>query len=129
MISVAIWISSDDARIFTFKADGVETHHMHSHGPKHTSETHGRNHPKDAGDAEHFFHQVAEYMASHAKGARWLILGPGLAKTHFKSHIERHHAAHAKSVVGVEAFDKGTDGEIKNFAHDFFKKLGTFDAL
>jgi stalled ribosome rescue protein Dom34 len=126
MISVAVWITSNEAKIFKFLPSGVETHHMRQHGVKHPAETQGRNHPKEGGDADRFFHEFAEYLAKDT-GTRWLLMGPGVAKTQFQHHVERHHGTDSKKIVGVEAVDKGTDGELTNFAHDFFKKLGVFN--
>ena len=126
MISVAVWLASDEAKIFKFNIDGVQLHHMRASGKKHPAETQGRNHPKEGGDADRFFHEVAEFLIRD-KGDRWLVMGPGLAKNHFQSHIDRHHAPNAKKIVGVEAMDKSTDGEIKNFAQDFFKKIDKFE--
>lgn len=128
MISLAMWITSDEARIFKFTPNGVESHRMHKHGPKHAHETQGRNHPQKGGDADHFFHEVAEHLGKE-KADHWLIVGPGLAKTHFKGHVESHHAQLAKKIIGVESMDKATDGEITNFAHDFFKKQGLYQGL
>ena len=127
MISTAIWISSDEAKIFQFKAEGVDTHHMRAHGIRHHKETLGKNHSQENSDAEKFFHEVATYLC-HTNSQRWLILGPGPAKTHFQHHIERHHANFKKAIFAVEPMDKGSDGEIKNFAHDYFKKKGVFES-
>lgn len=128
MISVAVWISSDEAKIFKFAPAGVEMHHMHAKGKKHPAESQGKNHPKEGGDADHFFHSVAESLVKDHSD-RWLIVGPGVAKSQFQHHVEKHFAQHSKKIVGVEAFEKATDGEIKNFAHDYFKKKGLFEGL
>lgn len=128
MQSLAVWLTSDEARIFKFTPGGVETQHMRRHGQKHPAESLGRNHGKDAGDAEHFFHEVAEQLVKD-KADHWLIVGPGLAKTHFKHHIETHHKPLTKRIIGVETMDKATDGEITNFAHDFFKRQGVYEGL
>lgn len=128
MVSTAVWITSDEARIFKFAPEGIIPQHLRKHGPKHSAEVHGRNHTKQEDDSERFFHEVAQQLIKD-KADRWLILGPGLAKSHFKSHVERHHANYTRNIVGVEAMDKATDGEITHFAHDYFKKLGVFDSL
>lgn len=124
MISSAVWISSEEAKFFKFNADGVETHHMQASHLKHPAETEGKIQAKKDGDAEKFFHEVAKYLVKD-NSSRWLIVGAGVAKTQFKHHIEKHHAQDAAKIIGVEAIDKSTDGEIKNFAHDFFKKHPT----
>ena len=121
MISAAIWISSEEAKVFRFNAEGVNIHHMQASHLVHHAETDGMNHTKKEGDAEKFFHEVAKYLVKDSSD-RWLIVGAGVAKSQFKHHIERHHAHDAKKIVGCEAIDKSTNGEIENFAHDFFKK-------
>ncbi len=124
MISAALWISSEEAKVFKFNPGGVEIHHMMADHVKHKAETDGKNHLKREGDSEKFFHEVGAYLAKDS-AARWLVVGAGVAKTQFKHHFEKHHAHDAEKIVGVEAIDKSTDGEIQNFAHDFFKKHPT----
>jgi stalled ribosome rescue protein Dom34 len=122
MISTALWISSDEARIFRFTPLQTETHSMHKHGGEHHGQ-HGANHP-DSQDEGKFFGQVMDWIMKN-KGDRFLLVGPGLAKVHFKDYVSKHLAQNAKQIVGVEALDKGTDGEIEDFAHRFFKKIDT----
>ena len=124
MISSTIWISSEEAKVFKFNPEGVETHHLQANHLKHKDETDGKNHVKREGDSEKFYHEVAQFLAKDSS-ARWLIVGSGVAKSQFKHHIENHHPTFAKKIAGVEAIDKSTDGEIQNFAHDFFKKHPT----
>lgn len=126
MISVAVWLSSNEAKVFKFTPEGVESHQLHSHGKSHPKETSGKNHTIKGGDEEHFLHEVAEFLTKDNSG-RWLVMGPGLAKNHFKSHVESHHKAHANKIYAVEAMDKATDGEIVKFAHEYFKKHGVFE--
>ncbi len=80
MIAAAVWVTSDEAKIFKFNPGGVETQHLHKSGPFHPPETFGRNHPKAGGDTDHFLHRVADSMILlHAD--KWLILGSGVVKT------------------------------------------------
>jgi stalled ribosome rescue protein Dom34 len=125
MISAAVFITSDEAKVFEFRPEGVETHHLRQHGGRHPAESLGRNHPKAGGDVDRFFHEVAEFMGKSGT-QRWLLMGPGVAKSQFQHHVEKHHTLYAKRIVGVETVNKGTDGELKNFAHDYFKKIGLF---
>lgn len=124
MISSAIWISSEEAKVFKFTPEGVATHHLQADHLKHKAETDGKNHLKREGDSEKFFHEVALYLGKD-DSARWLIVGAGVAKSQFKHHLEKHHTLVSEKIAGVEAIDKSTDGEIKDFAHDFFKKHPT----
>jgi stalled ribosome rescue protein Dom34 len=126
MHAIVLWLTHDEARIIHLKPEGHEVEHMHQHGGKHHAESLGRNHTQQQGDAEHFFHEVALKL-SKTPSERWLVMGPGLAKSHFKNHIERHHKNELKKIVGVEAMDKATDGEIANAAHNFFKNYNLFN--
>jgi stalled ribosome rescue protein Dom34 len=125
--ATVLFINQSEARIFRLKPEGTESETLHPHGPQHHAETQGRNHSKKEGDAEHFYHQVAEHLSKQPSD-RWLVVGPGLAKKHFQSHVESHHKNSAKKIVGVETMDKSTDGEIIKFAHDFFKKWDVYNA-
>ena len=126
MIAAVVWIASDEAKIFKFGAEGVESTHLCESGPLHHAETAGRNHPKKGGDSDRFLHHVADTMIS-LNAERWLVLGPGVAKTRFKHLVEKDFATIAKRIVSVIPMDKSTDGEIKDFAHDFFKKEGLYE--
>ncbi|CAN5413471.1 hypothetical protein BH10BDE1_BH10BDE1_27610 [soil metagenome] len=126
MISAAVWVSSNEAKFFKFNVEGVETKHLHESGPVHHSETDGMNHKKEGGDTDKFLHQVAEEMVS-LKADRWLVVGSGVAKTQLKHLMEKKFAKTAEQIVGVVPMEKSTDGEIKDFAHVFFKKEGVFE--
>lgn len=125
MTSVAVWVSSDEARIFHFKTTGIESQHLYRHGKKHPAETHGKNHGKHGSDTDHFLGEVADALIKTGAGT-WLLVGPGLAKTHLKTHVEEHHSLSAKKIVGVESMDKATDGEIRDFAHEYFKQKNAY---
>lgn len=128
MNSLAVWMTSDEAKIFLFSPTGVETKHLTRHGKSHHKEVQGKNHSQKGGDADHFFHEVAKELST-LKAGRWLVLGPGLAKTHFDAHVKQHHPQDAVKICAVEAMDHATNGEITNFAHDYFKRHGQFEAL
>lgn len=125
MISTVLWISSDEARVFRFASDKTQSSHLKKHGVEH----HGQNGANHAGtqDEGKFFKEVSEELLKN-KDDRFLFVGPGLAKTHLNTYFAQHHAQSAKQVVGVEAFDKGTDGEIEDFAHKYFKKMDVFQS-
>lgn len=126
MYASVIFIDQSEAKIFKLKPGGVESETLHPRGGTHHSESQGRNHTKKEGDAEHFYHQVAEHMVKDP-ASRWLVLGPGLAKTHFQHHVQSHHAASSKKIVAVEALGKSSDGEILDYARTFFKKWDQFN--
>lgn len=125
MISSAIWISSNEARAFRLTPDKVEHHHFKKHGPQHHAVQHGRHHTESQDD-EKFFGEVGEALMKNTKD-RFLIVGPGPAKLHFKTYLNRHFPLAAAAIVGVEPMDHATDGEILDFAHHFFRKIDTFE--
>ncbi len=114
--SVAIFITSDEAKFFEFKPEGAETKVLHKHGP-----THAVEHL----DANHFLKQVAEYLVG-SNSDQWLFLGPGLAKTHLQKLIESKYSSSASKIVGVAGMNKSSDGEITDFAHSFFKRRNLY---
>lgn len=118
MSSIVVWIDSENAKIFTLKPEGVEAHAMKRHEPDH--HTHSK---REKHDSEHFYHQVAEKTA---KATELLVVGPGMAKTQFKSHLERHDKALAKKVVGVESMDHPTEAQIVAAARKIFHTVHLF---
>ncbi len=46
MISAAVWISSEEAKVFKFKAEGVDIHLMQASHLTHAAEAEGMNHTK-----------------------------------------------------------------------------------
>ncbi|MBS1982640.1 MAG: hypothetical protein JST16_00595 [Bdellovibrionales bacterium] len=115
MTAFVLWIDSEHAKIFQFTPAGVETHAMKRAEPDHHTHASAEKH-----NSEHFFHQVADKLKA---ATELLIVGPGLAKSHFKTHLEQHHhQALAKKVLGVEAMDHPTDAQIMAAGRKFFTK-------
>ncbi len=121
MSAFIVWLDSKGAQVFNLTTSGIQKEHLKKHTHEH-SNSHGdsRSHQED----EHFYHEVAHKL----NGAKEvLIMGPGLAKDHFKSHLEKHHhVALASKVVGVETVDHPTENQLLEKARKFFK---TYDAL
>jgi stalled ribosome rescue protein Dom34 len=115
MSNYAILIDSEHAKVFSFDAGEVTNHAYHRHEPQHHT-GHTQDQEKKS---EHFFHQVAE----HLKGAEHLLLmGSGLGKEHFKTHLESHHHELAKLIVGVDTVDHPTDNQLVAHAREAFSK-------
>lgn len=127
MISSALWISSNEARAFRLTPDKVENHHFHRHGPHRHPVEHGKNHPVSE-DSNRFFHEVADALMKNGND-RFLLVGPGPAKLHFKDWVAKHLPKAAERIIGVEPMDKATDGEIVDFAHRYFRKVDKFEAI
>lgn len=123
MSACVVWMDSEHAKIFKISSAGVQKttlkhHEAHPIGARHDNHKHNAE--------EHFFHEVAKSIGNVEE---LLVFGAGMARTHFKSHLEKHHhAALAKHVVGVEPLDHLTDNQILESARKFFKKYNTYNS-
>jgi stalled ribosome rescue protein Dom34 len=124
MSACIVWIDSEHAKIFNIAPSGVEKKQLKLHAPGNPVGAHHDNHKHNA--EEHFFHQVATALGHPEE---LLIFGAGMAKTHFKTHLEKHkHAPLIKSLVGVESLDHLTDNQILEAGRKFFKKFNTYNS-
>jgi stalled ribosome rescue protein Dom34 len=117
MANYVVWIDSAEAKIFELHPTEVTEKTLKRHEIKHHagSEKEQNRHK----NAEKFFHEVASKLAS---AHEILVIGPGEAKGHFKTHLEtHHHEPIGKKVIGVETVDHPTDGQIVALAKKFFK--------
>lgn len=123
MSACVIWIDSEHAKIFNISASGVKKkllkrHEVHPNGAHHDTHKHNAE--------EHFFHEVAMGVGDVEE---LLVFGSGLAKTHFKTHLEKHHHHELfKHLVGVETLDHLSDNQILEAARKFFKKYNTYNS-
>lgn len=125
MSAFVISLSHEEASVFKLiptKNGGKPevTHLKATHHDHHTSHTQDSvaNHDK-------FFANIS----SHLNGASEILLvGPGLAKTHFKNYLEKHSAELAKAVVGAESADTHhlTENQVLAMARKFFKSYEMF---
>ena len=121
MAACIVWLDHQEAHIYHLDASGKQKEHLKKHTHQHSNDhADARKHQED----EKFFHEVANKLKNPAE---ILIMGPGLAKNHFKTHLEKHHhAALASKVVGVEAVDHPTEKQMLDTARKFFK---TYDIM
>ncbi len=119
MAACILFIDSDHAKFFNLNPGKMESSELKKHDVKH--HTTGE---KNDEHEKHFFHEVA----GHLKNAtEILIVGPGLAKAKFKTHLETHHHQDlAKKIVGVETVDHPTDPQIVAAGKKFFKGYDLF---
>ena len=123
MSACVIWLDSEHAKIFKISPAGVEKkmlkhHSVHPIGSHHDAHKHNSE--------EKFFHDIAGSLGSVDE---LLVFGAGMAKNHFKTHLEKHfHEKLAKHLVGVEALDDLTDNQILEASRKFFKKFNTFNS-
>jgi len=113
-----VWIDSHEARVFKFDREDVEKQRikgeMPFHQVHHKAGSIGSGHARDD---EHYFHSVVEAMADSAE---WLVVGPGEARKDLVKHIEKHDPRLKAKLVGVEAADHPTDGELLKHARAVF---------
>ena len=111
-----VWLDHHEAKIIQFNADAHEVKHLkHNIGkPAHKDRKDpGGAHPERGGT---FYHDVACALA----GVREiLVCGPGAAKTEFVKHLQTHDPVVAKAVLGVEAADHPTEGQVLAHARQF----------
>jgi stalled ribosome rescue protein Dom34 len=120
MDSIVVWMDSEKATVFKFSEKGNEKLSLKNH--YHDHHTHS---PADGPkQMESFFHEIIEKI----KAAEEILLtGPGLAKNHFKTHLESHHHQEInKKIVGVETSDHPSDNQLQAFGKKFFKKVHLF---
>jgi|JI10StandDraft_1071094.scaffolds.fasta_scaffold49893_10 stalled ribosome rescue protein Dom34 len=118
-----VWIDHEHSKVFRFTSQGKDEHVIknHHHNTKHPS--HADQAKKN--DNQKFYHQVAEQVKD---AVELLIVGPGMAHKEFKTHLDQHHHSDlAKKVIGVEAMDKATDGQILNMAKKYYHKYHAFN--
>jgi stalled ribosome rescue protein Dom34 len=117
-----VWLDSEVAHIFALKTSGVEKTNLKANQADH--HTHNKKDGHGDSNLEHFFRDLAVKLAG---GEQILILGPGLAKNHFKTHLETHVAGLAKHVIGLETVDHPTDNQVLATARKFFKTYDLFN--
>ena len=65
-----------------------------------------------------------DHIIDGLRGTReWLLVGPANGKQLLLEHVDRHMPWLRKSLVGVEAMDHPTDGELLDHARRAFKAI------
>jgi stalled ribosome rescue protein Dom34 len=123
MTDYVVWLDYEKAHIFALGISGVEKSHLEKSGIDH--HTHNKKDHHGDSPSEHFFRDLAVRLKD---SGQLLILGPGLAKKHFKTHLETHHTEGlAKKIIGVENSDHPTDNQILATARNIFKTYDLFN--
>jgi stalled ribosome rescue protein Dom34 len=123
MANVVVWIDSTHAKLFELHGETTTEVKLKKHEVRHHNgtEKEQNNHK----NSEKFFHDVALHLS---QAHEVLLIGPGEGKSHFKSHLEKHHHKQvALKIVGVETVDHPTDGQIVALAKKFFKAHLAFE--
>jgi stalled ribosome rescue protein Dom34 len=115
MSLLAVWVDREHAKIFRFSANGLTHTNYVSHEPRH--------HTHDLDQKDHFVfekHFFKEFTHELLGAEQILILGPGVAKHHFRNYLIEHHPEFAKNIVGCETVDHPTDAQIISEARKYF---------
>ena len=116
-----VWMDSKEAHVFRFNADDVERENIKAHSPfrkvHHKAGVIGAGH--SAVDISFLDHIVDAVRGTE----EWLLVGPAQAKLELVRHIDKHLPHVKKTLVGVEAMDHLTDGELLAYARRSFKTV------
>jgi stalled ribosome rescue protein Dom34 len=113
-----VWIDHQQAKIFQFDATDVNSATIRSSHPHEHI-----HHKANSGDSGHvaidkaFLKHVGQAL-SQAESI--LITGPGSAKKELAAYLKEDQPGVAAKIVGIEALDHPSDGELLAFARKFF---------
>ncbi|MFZ4403035.1 MAG: hypothetical protein ACOYOK_02940 [Pseudobdellovibrionaceae bacterium] len=120
MKDFVVWLDSKNAHVFAMKTTGIEksivSKSEKDHHTRHKNDKHKDSH------SEHYYNQLADKLKD---ADQLLIMGPGLAKNHFKDHLTTHQKhTLATKIIGLEkmeSFEHKTEKQMLAKAHKFFK--------
>lgn len=126
MKDFVVWLDSKNAHVFAMKTTGIEKSIVSKSDKDHHTRNKKDKH-KDS-NSEHYYSDLAKKL----KGAdQLLILGPGLAKNHFKEHLTAHQSnTLAKKIIGLEkmeSFEHKTEKQMMAKVHKFFRTYNLFN--
>lgn len=124
MSYVVCWLDSEEAKIFSLSPEGIKKTDLKIKEEEKTQHKKGDMHHHDS---KAFYDRVANELKS---AKEILLVGPGMAKKHFKTFIDDHKALKVSDkVVGVENMDHPTDKQIVAEARKFFRAHDLFESL
>ena len=126
MNSFVVWLDSKNAHVFSLKTTGIEKIKVAKN-----NKDHQRRHKNDMrrdSKSERYYLELSDQL----KGAdQVLLMGPGLAKNHFKDYLTTHLAnTIAKKIIGLErmeSFEHKSEKQMMAKAHEFFKTYDLFN--
>ena len=114
-----VWLDTKEAHVFQFNAEDVERQRIKANAP--SRQVHQKAGIVGSGhshDDKAYFEGIVEALSG---ATEWLVAGPGAAKNEFVSYVEKHAPRLKSQLIGVEAMDHPTDGELLAHARRFFK--------
>ncbi len=113
-----VWLDHRDALVLGFGTAGETTKKtVKNDGPDHIHHKAGSVGSGHAPEPVAYLTDVADALAGFRE---ILILGPAETKTEFHSFLEQNRPEVAKCVIGVEAMEQASEGEILDHARHFF---------
>ncbi len=113
-----IWIDHSQARIFHLGLSGEDEINLHPRLP--TRHLHHKANSIGSGHAPPDPKFLADVMKAVRDAGEILIIGPSTAKTELARYLRDEDPELARRVVGVEAADHPSDGEIIAYAKTHF---------
>ena len=114
-----VWIDHLQARIFHLGLSGTDEIILHPHMP--TRHIHHKANSRDSGHAHESGEFLNHVLDAVSDAGEILILGPSGAKTELAKYIREQNPDVGDRVIGVEAADHPTDGQIVAYAKRHFK--------
>jgi stalled ribosome rescue protein Dom34 len=124
-----VWLDHYEAIVMHVHPDGAESVRISSDREPEDRQLHRKSGEPGNG---HRPDDVAFYatIARELSGSDVILVsGPGLAKTSFAGYLQHRNAELARRVVAVETVDHPSEGQLKNFAQTYFRRLERLGAL
>ena len=118
----AIWLDHRLAKIigFNLRSSDWVAWEIHSHSDVHIHHKAGVVGAGRANQDLAFFRAIADKISEFQEV---LIVGPAETKGDLVRYLKHERPAQALHVSGVEALERRTNGEIADYARDFFKHM------
>ncbi len=113
MSFAVVWIDLEHAKVFHFSGDQMKREEVRASYVDH----HTHKFENDERDSQPMYEETAQLLSSDK---RILILGPGLARSHFLNYLKEKHEKTAQCVQACEPSDHPTDSQIAAKALEFF---------
>ena len=114
-----VWLDFKEAHVFQFSAEDVKRQRIKANAP--ARKIHRKAGIVGSGhshDDKAYFADIIEALSGTNE---WLVTGPAATKNEFVSYVEQHAPRLKSQLIGVEAMDHPTDGELLDHARRFFK--------
>ena len=108
-----VWTDHNHAQILQFDAEHIESQKVKAHS------THARQHGGVVRTEHEFFAHVCDAFKAVPEV---LVTGSHQSLADFKHYVEKHRPAELKRIVGWEAVNHPTDGQLVAQARQYFRK-------